>query len=137
MLTDQRSSHPALSMADGIAMTTGDFLLLAGRILLGWIFVRSGYGKLFDISAVAASYPGRGIPYWMAWIAVPSEFFGGLALMFGFAVRYVIGIMLIFMVVRHSARTPTGISPTRRSAASRTVRSGRTSRSSAEFCFCS
>jgi putative oxidoreductase len=30
---------------------------------------------------------------------VPSEFFGGLALMFGFATRYVIGIMLIFMVV--------------------------------------
>ncbi len=47
----------------------------------------------------AASFPGRGIPVWLAWIAVPAEFFGGLALVFGIATRYVIGVMLIFMLV--------------------------------------
>ncbi|MGI8525495.1 MAG: DoxX family protein [Pseudolabrys sp.] len=80
-------------------MSTGDFLLLAGRILLGIIFVRSGYGKIFDIPAYAASFPGRGIPIWLAWIAVPAEFFGGIALILGIATRYVIGVLLIFMVV--------------------------------------
>ncbi|MBV8792195.1 MAG: DoxX family protein [Pseudolabrys sp.] len=98
-MNSERSSLPILSHADGLAMSTGDFLLLAGRILLGLIFVRSGYGKLFDISGVAATFPPRGIPYFMAWISVPSEFFGGLALIFGFATRYVIGIMVIFMLV--------------------------------------
>ena len=47
----QSSSHPALSCADQLAADTSDFFLLVGRILLGWIFVRSGYGKLFDIAA--------------------------------------------------------------------------------------
>ncbi len=93
------SSHPALSRADNVAMSTGDFVLLCGRILIGWIFVRSGYGKIFDIAGYAASFPRRGIPMWLAWIAVPSEFFGGIAIMFGIATRYVIGVMLTFIVV--------------------------------------
>jgi putative oxidoreductase len=95
----QNSSHPALSGADQLAANTADFLLLVGRILLGVIFVRSGFPKLFDISGVAATFPPRGIPAFMAYISVPAEFFGGLALIFGFAIRYVAIIMIIFMLV--------------------------------------
>ena len=79
----QNSSHPALSGADGLATSMSDIVLLIGRIFIGWIFVRSGYGKLFDIPAYAATFPARGLPTFLAYIAVPSEFFGGLALMFG------------------------------------------------------
>lgn len=93
------SSHPALSHADALAVNMTDFLLLAGRILLGWVFVRSGYGKLFSIDAVAASFPARGLPSFMAYIAVPFEFFGGLALIFGLATRYIILGFVIFMLV--------------------------------------
>jgi putative oxidoreductase len=93
------SSHPTLSHADGLAASTSDIVLLIGRILLGWIFVRSGYGKLFDIGAVAASFPARGIPAYMAYISVPVEFFGGLALIFGLATRYVVILMVVFMLV--------------------------------------
>jgi uncharacterized membrane protein YphA (DoxX/SURF4 family) len=39
----QNSSHPSLSHADRVAASTSDLILLIGRILLGWIFVRSGY----------------------------------------------------------------------------------------------
>jgi len=99
MLLNQQSSHPCLSMADGLATSTQDFVLLCGRILIGWIFVRSGYGKIFDIAGYAASFPGRGIPVWLAWIAVPAEFFGGIAIILGIATRYVVGVMLIFMLV--------------------------------------
>jgi putative oxidoreductase len=95
----QSSSHPALSYADGLAASTSDIVLLIGRIMLGWIFVRSGYGKLFTIDAVAATLPPRGIPAFMAYISVPVEFFGGLALMFGLATRYVVMVMVIFMLV--------------------------------------
>ncbi|MBI5909297.1 MAG: DoxX family protein [Betaproteobacteria bacterium] len=95
----QNSSHPALSAADALAANTSDFLLLVGRILLGWIFVRSGYGKLFNIDAVAASFPPRGIPAFLAYVAVPAEFFGGIALMLGLATRYVVLVMVVFMLV--------------------------------------
>jgi putative oxidoreductase len=98
-LRSESNSPSALSCADGLADSTSDVVLLIGRILLGWIFVRSGYGKLFNIEAVAASFPPRGIPAFMAYISVPAEFFGGLALMFGFATRYAVLVMVIFMLV--------------------------------------
>ena len=94
-----RSSHPAFAVTDGVAMSTGDFLLLVGRILLAWIFIRSGYGKVMDLNAFAATMPGRGLPTFLAYIAGPFEFLGGLALLFGIATRYVALIFLIFIVV--------------------------------------
>jgi len=95
----QNSSHPALSGADQLAANTADLLLLVGRILLGVIFVRSGFPKLFDIPGVAATFPPRGIPAFMAYISVPAEFFGGFALIFGFATRYAVVIIIIFVLV--------------------------------------
>ncbi len=93
------SSHPALSHADAWAANTSDILLLAGRILVGWIFVRSGYGKIFDIAAYGATFPARGMPPWLAYVSVPAEFFGGLALMVGLATRYVAMIIIVFVLV--------------------------------------
>ena len=75
------------------------FILLIGRVLLGWIFFRSGYGKIFDIPAYAATFPGRGLPTFLAYIAVPAEFFGGIALILGLATRYVVIVMIVFMLV--------------------------------------
>jgi putative oxidoreductase len=98
-MTTQSSSHPKLSSADAIAASTSDFVLLCARILLGWIFIRSGYGKLFHIAAVAASFPPRGVPYFMGYISVPVEFFGGVALLLGLATRYVALLMALFMVI--------------------------------------
>jgi len=95
----QNSSHPTLSGADGLAASTSDIILLVGRILIGWIFVRSGYGKISDIPAYAATFPARGLPTFLAYIAVPTECFGGLALMFGFATRYAAMVMVVFMLV--------------------------------------
>ena len=97
--TIQNSSHPALSGVDGMAASNSDVILLIGRIFLGWIFVRSGYGKLFDIPAYAATFPARGLPTFLAYIAVPAEFFGGIALILGLATRYLVLVMVIFMLV--------------------------------------
>ena len=97
--SNDRSSHPALSYADRAAASTADFMLLFGRIMMGWIFVRSGYGKLFNVEAVANSFPLRGIPGFLAYIAVPFEFFGGIALILGVATRYMVLGFFIFMLV--------------------------------------
>ncbi len=93
------SSLSVLSHADGIAAGTADVWLLIGRILLGLIFVRSGYPKILDIAAVANTFPPRGLPAFLAYISAPFEFFGGLALIFGFATRYVVLGFVIFMLV--------------------------------------
>ena len=82
-----------------MAASNSDVILLIGRILLGWIFVRSGYGKIFDIPTYAATFPARGLPTFLAYIAVPAEFFGGIALILGLATRYVVLVMVIFMLV--------------------------------------
>jgi putative oxidoreductase len=81
-----------------MAASTSDVVLLIGRILLGWIFVRSGYGKIFDIPAYAATFPPRGMPAFLAYLSVPAEFFGGIALILGLATRYVVLVMIIFML---------------------------------------
>ncbi len=96
---NNNSSLPALSYADGMAEGASGIVLLIGRILLAWIFVRSGYGKIFDVPGYAASFPTRGIPAFLAYIAVPFELFGGIALIFGFATRYVVLGFMIFMLV--------------------------------------
>jgi len=35
----------------------------------------------------------------LAYIAVPAEFFGGIALILGLATRYVVLVMIVFMLV--------------------------------------
>ena len=82
--------------ADALAANTADFLLLCGRILLAWIFINSGYGKLFvgGIEAYSKTFPGRGLPPMLAYIAVPAEFFGGVLLLLGLATRYVVGVIM-------------------------------------------
>jgi putative oxidoreductase len=99
MATIQSNSHYALSGVDSLAASSADVLLLVGRILLGWIFVRSGYGKIFSIPAYAATFPARGLPPFLAYIAVPAKFFGGIALILGLATRYVVLVMIVFMLV--------------------------------------
>src|SRR5882757_2836121 len=71
------SSHRVLSYADGIAVLWHDFLLLVGRVMIGWIYFQSGWGKLFNVAGVGKTFPQRGLPEWMAYISVPTEFFWG------------------------------------------------------------
>jgi putative oxidoreductase len=97
--TSNPSSHLYLSYADRIATTWQDFLLLAGRILMGWIFFQSGWGKIGDIAGYGRSFPRRGLAEWMAYISVPAEFFGGLFLILGFATRYTVLVLLFFTIV--------------------------------------
>lgn len=93
------SSHALLSHTDRLAVMWQDFLLLVGRILLGWVFLLYGWGKLFNIAGYATTFPRRGLAEWMAYVAVPAEFLGGLFLILGFATRYTVLVLLFFMIV--------------------------------------
>jgi putative oxidoreductase len=91
------SSPSVLSYADGIAVRAYDGLLLIGRVLIGWIFIASGWRKLMDVPGFVATMPRRGLPDFLGYVAPPVEFLGGLCLVFGFATRYAVLVMLVFM----------------------------------------
>jgi putative oxidoreductase len=95
------ASPPFVSPLDGAAERSRDALLLLGRILMGGIFVMSGYGKLIGLSAFAASLEKNGVPFAsvMAVIGASVEFFGGLAVVLGIAVRPVAILMIAFVIV--------------------------------------
>ena len=88
-----------LSYTDKLATQWADFLLLVGRVVLGWIFVMYGWTKLFGIPGVRRDVPAARAVDLDGYIAVPAEFFVGLALILGFATRYAVLIMLFYMVV--------------------------------------
>jgi len=65
--------------------TWQSFLLLVGRVMLGWIFFESGFRKLSAMQPFIASLERRSVPLptLLGWIGAPLEFFGGAALLLG------------------------------------------------------
>ena len=104
-MTTQTSTPPSdsswrwLTYSDGLAAQWQDFLILAGRLLIGWIFVQSGWRKLWDISGFVATMPRRGLPDFLGYIAPFVEFFGGLCILLGFATRYSALLVLLFTII--------------------------------------
>ena len=96
------SSHPMLSHADSAAGTTGDALLLIGRILLGWLFLTTAWGKLFGgIDGFAGYLRALKVPapeFW-AWIGAVVEFVVGVTLILGLATRYAALLCVLFLIV--------------------------------------
>src|SRR5947207_2147219 len=78
-----------------------NFLLLAGRVLMGWIFVESGWRKLFGMDAFIASLANRRVPQAsvLGWIGAAAEFFGGLALLLGAWTRCAALVLIVFVIV--------------------------------------
>ena len=79
MQTNSGATRPMLSYTDKLAAQWTDFLLLAGRVLMGWIFVSSGWSKLMDIPGFVSDIPAPRPADWLGYIAPPVEFIGGLA----------------------------------------------------------
>jgi len=101
MAKSNGSSHPALSHLDGMAANSADFLLLVGRVLLGWLFLASGYGKLGNIAGTTAYFNNLGMspPDTWAWFAGGAEVVLGVALILGLATRYAAFATFIFVLV--------------------------------------
>jgi len=79
---------------------TEEAILLAGRLALGIIFVKSGFQKLLALGAFAASLANRGIPASGTWalIGATVEFVGGLMIVTGFRTRAAALLMLMFLI---------------------------------------
>src|SRR5215469_8205396 len=96
MATSVHSSHPTFSYTDDIAATWTDFLLLAGRVLLGWYFLAIG-----DIAGSAAYFTNLGMSRAEVWtgFAGCAGVVLGAALIVGIATRYAALISFICMLL--------------------------------------
>jgi putative oxidoreductase len=77
------------------------FLLLAGRVLIGWIFVESGFRKLIGMDPFITSLVRRSVPWptGLGWIGAVVEFFGGAAILLGVYTRCAAVAIIVFTVI--------------------------------------
>jgi putative oxidoreductase len=76
-----------------------DFIILVARVMIGLTFILSGWPKLLHFQASVARLTQRGIPEFLAYLAPPVEFFGGLAVLVGFLTPYAALLMVLFTVI--------------------------------------
>jgi putative oxidoreductase len=78
---------------------------LFARIVCGWVFLLSGWGKLHNLPAVTQNFIGWGIPFPHLLTPFVSgvEFFGGLFLLLGFMTRISAGALGVTMIVAIAA----------------------------------
>lgn len=74
-------------------------LLLVARILLSFMFIQAGFGKLGDIQGTMAYTASGGLPGFMAFPAIAIEALGGLAILVGFQTRWAALALAVFCVV--------------------------------------
>ena len=74
---------------------------LFARIVVGWVFLLSGWGKLHNLPAVTQNFIGWGIPFphLLTPFVAGVEFCGGLSLLLGVLTRISAGALGITMIV--------------------------------------
>jgi putative oxidoreductase len=97
MSNELPSSHPLLSCTDAVATSWREFLLFAGRVMLGAIFVLSGTIKNLGI----APYSTRGWPaeWFFGPLGATVELIGGVLIILGLGTRYAALLMMLFVII--------------------------------------
>ena len=78
---------------------------LFARIVTGWVFLWTGWGKLTHLPLVTQNFEGWGIPapHLLAPFASGVEFFGGILLLAGLLTRIAAGALGVVMIVAIAA----------------------------------
>lgn len=78
---------------------------LFARIVVGWVFLWTGWGKLTHLPLVTQNFEGWGIPApeLLAPFASGVEFFGGILLLAGLLTRIAAGALGVVMIVAIAA----------------------------------
>lgn len=90
-----------LTYTDKLATSSTDTLILIGRVLLGWIFVAAGWGKLMNMAGFAGYLTSLKVPAagFLSVVVPPAEFLIGVALVLGIATRYASLLCIAFVIV--------------------------------------
>jgi len=84
-----------------VAQHLGSLAPLFARIVVGWVFLWSGWGKLNNLPAIIENFAGWHIPapHILAPFVSGVEFFGGIFLLLGLLTRVSAGALGITMIV--------------------------------------
>ena len=86
---------------DALALRSGDAVVLVGRLLLGWLFLKGGWDKLMNIPGFAGYLTSLKVPAptFMAYLSMLGELAIGLALIFGIATRYLSLFAFVYLII--------------------------------------
>ena len=76
-----------------------NIVTLVARILMAYIFIIAGWGKLSAYGATAGYMESMGVPGMMLPLTILVEFGGGLALLFGFQARFAALGLAVFSLI--------------------------------------
>lgn len=79
--------------------TANAIIALIARILMAYIFIVAGWGKITAYSATVGYMESMGVPGAMLPLTILVEFGGGLALLFGFQARFAAFGLGIFSLI--------------------------------------
>ena len=79
--------------------TANAVISLVGRILLAYIFLVAGWGKITGYAATVGYMESMGVPGAMLPLTILVEFGGGLALLFGFQARFAALGLAVFSIM--------------------------------------
>jgi putative oxidoreductase len=89
--------------ADNLAIRTGDAWALAGRVLVGLLFLMNGWPRLMSggVSGFGRYLASLGFPApdFFAWLSTVIEIVGGVTLILGVATRYSALLLLLYVVI--------------------------------------
>lgn len=79
---------------------TSSFFMLIGRLLMAPVFLLSAYAKVVDYDATAAYMASKGLPMvpLLLGLSIVIEFIGGLSLIFGYKVRALAVILILYLI---------------------------------------
>jgi uncharacterized membrane protein YphA (DoxX/SURF4 family) len=69
------------------------------RVAVALVFIYHGWAKVSGMEGTLGFFSMLGIPAWLTYIVAYLEFFGGIAMLFGFFVEYIAPIFAIIMLV--------------------------------------
>ena len=78
---------------------TNATIALIARILMAYIFLVAGWGKIMAYNATVGYMESMGVPGAMLPLTILGEFGGGLALVFGFQARFAAFGLAIFSLI--------------------------------------
>lgn len=79
--------------------TANAVISLVARILLAYIFLVAGWGKITGYAATVGYMESMGVPGAMLPLTILVEFGGGLALLFGFQARFAAFGLAVFSII--------------------------------------
>src|SRR5262245_20545720 len=96
-----QASPRMFAATDKLATRSSDAILLVVRLLIGWLFLTNGWGKIVNLQGFVGYLTNLGVPnpgFW-AWLAMAAETLLGITLILGIATRYAALFAFVYLII--------------------------------------